>query len=343
MKNSYCVLSIIVPVYNAEKYLRDCIESILSQTFSGFELILVDDGSTDSSGEICREYANKDNRVRVIHQENKDVSGARNSGLNIANGEIIGFVDSDDWIESDMYETLIKDMEKYQADVVICGFDEKFAINIDDKNLKKCDRKVFFLDSEEALKSMFLNKSENGVKWGGGYVMNRIYKRKSFVNFKFQEKIICNEDSVFSWDIFHESKKIVCHPCVKYHYRQVKTSKVHKDFDGKYINNVEASYYIYKKTEKYYPRLSSLALSAYFNNLILLADELILHDKLNEFYCVKEKMKKILKKKIFCNAISFNKKKQALFMLFPYSISKKIFYWRKKKNDWRKKKNKYFE
>lgn len=94
-------ISIIVPVYNVEKYLRKCIDSILNQTFKDFELILIDDGSTDESGKICDEYNLKDNRIKVIHKENGGLSSARNAGLDIAQGEYIGFVDSDDWIESD--------------------------------------------------------------------------------------------------------------------------------------------------------------------------------------------------------------------------------------------------
>lgn len=97
------ILSIIVPVYNVEQYLPRCIDSILEQTFQNFELILVDDGSKDKSGEICDEFAKKDNRIIVIHQENKGVNTARNAGLDIATGSYITFVDSDDWIQPDSY------------------------------------------------------------------------------------------------------------------------------------------------------------------------------------------------------------------------------------------------
>lgn len=99
-------ISIIVPIYNVEKYLPKCIESILSQTFTNFELILVNDGSKDRSGIICDEYASKDNRIKVIHKENGGVSSARNSGVDLASGKYIGFVDPDDYIKKDMYERL---------------------------------------------------------------------------------------------------------------------------------------------------------------------------------------------------------------------------------------------
>ena len=114
-------ISIIVPVYNVEKYLRKCVDSILNQTFKDFELILVDDGSIDTSGKICDEYNLKDNRIKVIHKENGGLSSARNAGLDIAQGEYIGFVDSDDWIELDMYEELYKICKENDTDVGIVG------------------------------------------------------------------------------------------------------------------------------------------------------------------------------------------------------------------------------
>ena len=111
-------LSVIVPVYNTEKYLRECVDSILAQTFTDFELILVDDGSTDGSGPICDDYAAKDQRVRVIHQENGGITVARKSGVRIARGEYVTFVDSDDWIDRTMYQTMLA---QGSADIVICN------------------------------------------------------------------------------------------------------------------------------------------------------------------------------------------------------------------------------
>ena len=111
-------LSVIVPVYNTEKYLRECIDSILAQTFTDFELILVDDGSTDGSGAICDEYARKDERIQVIHQENGGITVARKSGVRVARGEYVTFVDSDDWVDQDIYRTMLA---QEPADIVICN------------------------------------------------------------------------------------------------------------------------------------------------------------------------------------------------------------------------------
>lgn len=113
-------ISIIVPIYNAEEHLDRCVKSILTQTVEDLELILVDDGSNDNSLNICKEYEKKDQRVRVVHQENAGVSAARNHGIELAEGKYIGFVDSDDWIESLMYERLLKEAKKTNADVIMC-------------------------------------------------------------------------------------------------------------------------------------------------------------------------------------------------------------------------------
>ena len=114
------ILSIIVPVYKAEKFLIRCTDSILKQTFSNIELILVDDGSPDHCPELCEKIAHKDHRVKVVHQKNSGVSVARNTGLKIATGDYITFVDSDDFIEPDMYEKMLKKAEEYQCDIVMC-------------------------------------------------------------------------------------------------------------------------------------------------------------------------------------------------------------------------------
>ena len=114
-------ISIIVPVYKVEKYIHKCIDSILAQTFTDFELILVDDGSPDNCGKICDEYAKEDSRIVVIHKDNGGVSDARNIGISRANGEYIGFVDSDDYIDKDMYKNLYESCLNNKADISIIG------------------------------------------------------------------------------------------------------------------------------------------------------------------------------------------------------------------------------
>src|SRR5690348_8514297 len=115
-------ISIIVPIYDVQKYLFKCIDSILAQTFTDYELILVNDGSPDSCGEICNEFAKKDKRIKVIHKKNGGLSSARNAGLEIAKGEYIGFIDSDDFIHNKMYEILYQNALFHSSDIIICDF-----------------------------------------------------------------------------------------------------------------------------------------------------------------------------------------------------------------------------
>ena len=115
------LISIIIPVYNVEQYLSRCIDSVINQTYKNLEIILIDDGSTDDSGEICDEYALKDNRIKVMHKQNGGVSSARNEGLDISKGNYIGFIDSDDFIEKDMYEFLYDLLTKNNCDISCCN------------------------------------------------------------------------------------------------------------------------------------------------------------------------------------------------------------------------------
>ena len=123
------LISIIIPVYNVERYLPQCIDSIIAQTFHDWELILVDDGSTDRSGAICDEYSLKDTRIRVIHKQNSGQADSRNIAIQMAEAELVGFVDSDDFIHRQTYEIALKTAEKYNADIVQWPWIEFFGLN----------------------------------------------------------------------------------------------------------------------------------------------------------------------------------------------------------------------
>ena len=131
------LLSIIIPVYQAKKYLGKCIDSILNQSFLDFELILVDDGSNDGSERICDEYTRKDNRIKVIHQINQGVSGARNTGLKYASGEYIAFVDADDWVGVNLFQECMKGVERYPVEVIYHGFTKDIWKNNTASTVKK--------------------------------------------------------------------------------------------------------------------------------------------------------------------------------------------------------------
>lgn len=188
-------ISIIVPVYKVEPYLRKCIDSILAQTFTDFELILIDDGSPDNCGVICDEYAAKDNRVVVVHQENAGVSAARNAGLNIARGSYIGFVDSDDWIEPEMYETMLRTAKESKADVVMCGV--KYTDVDGTRSIPGFSQEQVYRTSEELLKELF------GVpnRFGGG-VCNKLFLAEMINGVRFAPDVTMAEDWLYLYNAF---------------------------------------------------------------------------------------------------------------------------------------------
>ncbi len=169
------MISIIVPVYNVEPYLRKCLNSIVNQTFRDLEILIVDDGSTDGSGEICDEYR-KDKRVKVFHTDNRGLSCARNLGLDNAKGDWIGFVDSDDWIEPDMYEALIDKAVETEADVVECGMFIEFI-----SQTIKQPTVLATVRGKEALEALIKHKIRNQV-W------NKLWKAQGFVDIRFPER-----------------------------------------------------------------------------------------------------------------------------------------------------------
>jgi len=205
------VISIIVPIYNAEKHLRRCLDSILAQTFMDFECILINDGSSDNCSVICEEYAQKDKRFVVIHQQNKGVSAARNAGLDVAKGEWVGFVDSDDWIDIEMFSILYEYTAKYNADISICGVR---IIPTNEQN--KYENGFKILNQEEALLMMF----QNGKKTFGGYSCNKLVKANiiSQNNLRFDSSINYMEDLLFFYQVFKHAKIIVYAPNPYYNY-----------------------------------------------------------------------------------------------------------------------------
>lgn len=182
-------LSIIVPVYKVEKYLHKCIDSILNQTFRDFELILIDDGSPDNCGAICDEYAAKDGRIKVIHQENAGVSAARNAGLDIATGTYLGFVDSDDWIEPEMYEKLVDAIRENNRDVAICGVSYVHENSERDYDGFVAEQE---LTQEDLITELF---GKPGILGTG--IWNKIYCSKQIASVRFDETRRYAEDSVF--------------------------------------------------------------------------------------------------------------------------------------------------
>lgn len=180
------LLSVIIPVYNVEEYVGRCVDSVLNQTYKNLEVLLVDDGSKDSSGAICDTYPEKDPRVKVIHKENGGLSSARNTGMDIASGEYITFLDSDDWIEPDGYEHLMELMQRYQVKLV-CGGNYDVDSETGERTLALCPEKEEVLSTEAFVGRMFL--------WQGfdSSACDKIYHRSLLENFRYPEGRVCED------------------------------------------------------------------------------------------------------------------------------------------------------
>lgn len=203
-------LSIIIPVYNVAQWLPDTIESVLIQSFRDFELILVDDGSTDGSGEICDRYAEKDSRVRVIHQKNAGVSAARNAGVAAAAGKYIGFVDSDDIIETDMYAVMMALAVKYHADIVQCRHDRANALN----GAKRSDD-TETMNGETFVRRMFTKRGSDYTNQVA--LWSKIYRCGLFKGIVFPVGRVY-EDEQETYKLCLKAQRIVETPDVLYHY-----------------------------------------------------------------------------------------------------------------------------
>jgi glycosyltransferase involved in cell wall biosynthesis len=208
------MISVIVPVYNVEAYLGKCLNSIIAQTYTDLEILLVDDGSTDRCGEICDQYAKLDHRIRVFHTENHGLSVARNVGLDHALGQYIGFVDSDDWIEPNMYETLFHLTEQTNADITTC----RFYYEYQNKTLESLGpRKQLMFEGDDVLRTYIFDQSICQDSW------NNLFKAELFQNVRYPEGRNF-EDYFIKPPLLQKAKRMVYTPSCLLHYRNRQNS-----------------------------------------------------------------------------------------------------------------------
>lgn len=203
-------ISVIIPVYNVEIYLSKCINSVRKQTHRNLEIILVNDGSTDRCGSICEEYAALDNRIKVIHQNNGGLADARNTGIDAATGEFLAFVDSDDWIDEDMYAVLYNLISKHEADVAMCRVREYSKKGIIDESTSD----IVVCGPEDALELMVSRKKNYKLEHA---VTNKLIKQELIQNFRFQTGKLM-EDLYFTPPLIYKSEKCVYIDAAKYNY-----------------------------------------------------------------------------------------------------------------------------
>lgn len=222
------LLSVIVPLYNAEKTIERCINSLLNQTYKNIEIILIDDGSYDKSYSICKKYQNKDDRIVLLHQINSGVSKARNLGLSVARGIYIGFVDSDDYIENNTYCMIINKMKKTNSKIGICNY---FFETEDGKEILNYNNPDLFFSRESFPNKMFENLSING------YLCNKVYHRslifKNKLSICLNENIAMLEDNLYNYEIFDTNESFNCIYLNNkfYHYVQYNNSACNKKYD----------------------------------------------------------------------------------------------------------------
>lgn len=215
-------ISVIIPIYNTEVYLRQCIDSVIQQTWKNLEIILVDDGSTDRCLQICEEYKKRDERIVVIHKENGGLSSARNAGLSAATGEYVGFVDSDDWISKGMYEHLVQAIEKTGSQIAITNMEEMYEYEQKYVN----NHIKFELENLEILRRFFLREISESV-------CDKLYKRSLFNTIRFSEGEI-NEDTYVVFCLLKDSKKVPVLQNKEYFYRKRQGSITKSGYSDKF-------------------------------------------------------------------------------------------------------------
>lgn len=244
------LVSIIIPVYNVEKYLRECLDSVIRQTYKNVEILVIDDGSSDLSGKICDEYALRDTRIKVIHQENSGLSGARNRGIDLSSGDYLIFLDSDDYLEKDILEQLVIAIEKHKCDIAVSGIiycDENKNIL-----LKKAVKEETIYDKNEQIFNLLTSYEINTMAWG------KLYNRNLFNDLRYPLNKY-HEDVYLTYKLLDKSKKTVVIPNMGFYYRQVDNSIIHSKFSIKHLDSLDAVKQRMKFIEKNYPEYNKYA------------------------------------------------------------------------------------
>ena len=265
------LISVIVPIYNTEQYLDKCIESILNQSYHNLEVILVDDGSNDGSPQKCDVYSQKDSRVRVIHQENRGQSSARNVGLDCCSGEYISFVDSDDWIEPDMYKTLMEQIEKYDVALVISGRYDAYGI-LNEKLVEKRLGKNGIVGSREVLPLMAIGKLSDFS------ACDKLYRRDLWDKIRFPEGEIY-EDFAVVYKVLIDAKNALLFDRSFYVYRHRKNSTITSEFSELLFCYPKQTKQFLMDMKAWYPEYTRYAVWAHIKAIQVVLLKLLKADK----------------------------------------------------------------
>lgn len=249
------MVSILVPVYNSEKYLRQCLDSIVNQTYKDLQVVIVDDGSIDNSLSICREYADKYEFIEVYHQGNAGVASARNALLDKARGDYTIFIDSDDWIELDMIEGLLHYIAEHDFDIAICGSVSEYNNSETTVDTSYCSPLID--NREEAVKKFILHKELNGS------LCNKLVRTSLFHNLRFAQDIWYGEDALMMWQVLQRVNRIGSMPTPYYHYRMNDASISHQTFGPQKMSGHQVWATIYADTCRDWPEYKRVARAAF--------------------------------------------------------------------------------
>jgi glycosyltransferase involved in cell wall biosynthesis len=304
------MISIVVPIYKVEKYLKRCIDSILSQTYKDIEIILVDDGSPDNCGNICDDYAKADKRIVVIHKSNGGLSDARNAGLDIAKGEYIGFVDSDDYIDSCMYETLYLNAINNSADISMCGYYD--VIEETGKKYTQCkEEAVYVWNRKETLKEILQGKRL------GVHAPTKLYKKRLFDGVRYPVGKV-SEDTFIITDLFNKVQKAVFIESPLYYYYHRKNSINTSEINERDLTRFDAFEKNCDYIRNHYPDLLSLANDNYIKEKFLVGRKILLSKNGKEYNNLLKEICKFLRKNIIniFNSSYFDRRKKLLVVCF---------------------------
>lgn len=263
------LVSILIPVYNVEQYIRQCLDSVVTQTYRNLQIVLIDDGSKDNSLSICNSYAEKDNRIEVYHQENQGVAATRNNLLSHILGEYVLFIDSDDWIEPNMVEYLLYLSQEHNADISICG-----TVTNDGNGAPIVQSEIKTYTTEQAIERFLYHKEFRGS------LSNKLAKAILLHKEQFQCGINYGEDALFCWHIMQHADIIVYSETPLYHYRMVDTSLCHSSFGPKKLSGHYVWEQICNETEQWWPKYLNIAQARHcVEDVLLLRDAAHCHYK----------------------------------------------------------------
>lgn len=311
-------ISVIVPVYKVEPYIHKCVDSILTQTFTDYELILVDDGSPDTCGNICDEYAQKDARIHVIHKENGGLSDARNAGMKIACGEYVIFIDSDDYIDADMLSYLYENLKKADADMATCGIYEVYADRIE----KQEEEPDFICSGEEAFRCILRGHTIRGEIW------NKLIKRSCISDLEFPKGKLY-EDIFYTVDMMQRIKKVAVGTKPKYYYLHRSDSITGKAYRPKLFDIIDGYTKNYQVVQHAFPKLEEEAECLWIWSRFIVLDKMLLEenyrsiDRFEELVTfIKQHFRRIMKNPYFQR----NRKISAIVLLISIPLYRKLVF-----------------